>query len=154
MSRRGRTAVFALGLALLSFTAIVGLQAWDHWQFCRPAGCPRGWLQPADWIIAAVGCIAMLLGGIVAARSAAGGGFLTRVVGLLMRCLLVAFPAAALAFAFLPALVQGPAALGLLPIAFGAGLFVGVGKYGVAALVVTALWSMVYAGFERRVDAR
>ena len=40
--------------------------------------------------------------------------------------------------------------LGLLPIAFGGALFVGVGKYGVAALVVTALWSMVYAGLAIR----
>jgi hypothetical protein len=154
MSRRGRIAAFALGLALLSFPVIVGLQAWDHWQFCRPAGCLQGRLQPADWAIAAVGGLAMLLGGIVAARSAPGGGFLTRVLGLLIRCLFVAFPVAALAFAFLPAIVRGPAALGLLPIAFGGALFVGVGKYGVAALVVTALWSIVYAGFKRRVEAR
>jgi hypothetical protein len=154
MSRRGRTAVFALGLALLSFPAIVALPAWDHWQFCRPAGCLQGWLQPADWAIAAVGCLAMLLGGIVSGRSTPNGGFLSRVLGLLMRSLFVAFPVAAAAFAFLPALARGPAALGLLPIAFGGALFVGIGKYGVAALVVTALWSMVYAGFERRGDAR
>ena len=154
MSRRGRTAVFALGLALLSFPVIVGLQAWHHRQLCGAAGCTQGWLAPADWIFAAVSSLAMLLGGIMAARSAPAGGFLSRVLGLLIRALLVAFPAAALAFAFLPALVQGPAMLGLLPIAFGGALFVGVGKYGVAALVVTALWSMVYAGFERRVEAR
>jgi hypothetical protein len=71
-----------------------------------------------------------------------------------VRALLVAFPAAALAFAFLPALVRGPASLGLLPIAFGAGLTAGVGKYGLSALVVTALWSVVYAGFERRTAAQ
>jgi hypothetical protein len=154
MSRRGRTAVFALGLALLSFPTIIGLQAWDHRQFCLTAGCPRGWREPADWVIAAVGCLAMLLGGIVSARPVPAGGFLTRVLGLLMRSLLVAFPVAAVSFAFLPALVRGPAALGLLPIAFGGALFVGVSKFGVAALVVTGLWSMVYAGFERHVEAR
>ena len=154
MSRRRRTAVFALGLALLSFPAVIGLRAWHHWQFCRTAGCPLGWLGPADWVIAAVGCLAMLLGGIVSARSAPAGGFLTRVLGLLMTSLLVAFPVAALAFAFLPAIAQGPSALGLLPMAFGGALLVGVREYGVAALVVTAFWSMVYAGFERRVEAR
>jgi hypothetical protein len=154
MSRRGRIAAFALGLALLSFPAIVGLQAWDHWQFCRPAGCPQGRLQPADWAIAAVGSFAMLMGGIMAARSAPADSFLERVFGLLVRALLVAFPVAALVFAFFPALVEGPTALGLLPIAFGAALFVGAGKYGATALVVTALRSIVYAGFERRVEAR
>jgi hypothetical protein len=154
MSRRARIAVFALGLALLSFFVIVGKQAWGHWQFCRPAGCPKGWLEPADWAFA-VGCsLSMLLGGIVAARSVPADRFLERVFGLLVRVLLVAFPVAALAFAFLPAFVRGPAALSLLPIGFGAGLFVGVLKYGLAALVVTALWSVVYAGFERRTAAR
>jgi hypothetical protein len=154
MSRRGRIAAFALGLALLSLPGIVGLQAWDHWQFCRPAGCPQGWLQPADWAIAAVGSFAMLMGGIVAARSPPTGGFPIRILGLMMRSLLVSFLVAALAFAFLPALVRGPSTLAILPIAFGAALFVGVGKYGAAALVATALWSIVYAGFERRVEAR
>ena len=154
MSRRGRIAVFALGLALLSFSVMVGLEAWDHRRFCAAAGCPQGWLGPADWVVAAVGSLAMLLGGIVAASSAPADSFLERVFGLLVRALLVAFPVAALAFAFFPALVRGPEALGLLPIAFGGALFGGVGKYGVAALVVTALCSMVYAGFERRVEAR
>jgi hypothetical protein len=127
-------AAFDLGLALVSFVVV------------------EGWQSHLDWVFAVLAAMGMLIGTRVTSRfEPPAEGLVRRLSRRTLVPLLVAFPATALAIALLLAAPKGLEGIGFAPPLFLAASVLGVRMFGLPALIVTALWSLVYVGVERRV---
>jgi hypothetical protein len=127
-------AAFDLGLALVSFVVVAALPG--H----------------LDWVVAVLAAMGMLIGAHVTSRfEPPAEDLVRRLSRRTLVPLLVAFPATALAIALLLAAAKGIEGLGFVPPFFLVAFVLGVSKFGLPALIVTALWSLAYVGVERRV---